>query len=533
MAKGVIGRVVLGIWLGCLTVTAAQLPPEIMMDRYLLRAERLMEAKDPKGALELMGKIVALQKEHGLTFPEEFHFKHATVALSAGAMQEAIDAVSTYLVEAGREGKFYREALELLEEAERLQAKTEKIRATVVKYLATMDRMMEEKNYEAALEAMHMILYLHREHDFALPDGFQSKYAQVSRFTQDSCTGKEVEAKCWKALTNQSECHVWNPYVVSQNETVTWSAECSRGLAQGTGTLVWNWSWNWILDGRSLTHESTGHLLEGKKHGKWIERYPDEVVGEGAYAEGKRQGPWVFRAKDGTVTEGAYMVGKQHGPWVERFSGSGTVAEHLRGERDGGIRVGHQPSISEGLYVGGKRDGNWVVRYADGEVWEGPYVDGERHGEWVVRYANGVVREGPYVDGYQHGQWVSRYADGSVEYANFENDERVGETSGSPSQARSAVEDFNTCVNVSNCAREGTRVCIENHCSQPAFVRFCTQDLGGRYTPALCGSVSVRANDGFIHQGSVDHAAETYWRACPWDNAKGTKEQACYFELPR
>ena len=125
MTRGVIGRAVLGVWLGCITATAAQLPPEIMVDPYLLRAERLMEAKDPNGALEILGEIVALQKEHGLTLPQEFHFKHAKVAFSAGEVQEAVDAVHAYLLEAGREGKFYREALELLEEAETEKARVE------------------------------------------------------------------------------------------------------------------------------------------------------------------------------------------------------------------------------------------------------------------------------------------------------------------------------------------------------------------------------------------------------------------------
>ena len=43
-------------------VAEAQLPPEILVERYLLRAGRLMESKDPKGALEVMSKIVSLQK---------------------------------------------------------------------------------------------------------------------------------------------------------------------------------------------------------------------------------------------------------------------------------------------------------------------------------------------------------------------------------------------------------------------------------------------------------------------------------------
>ena len=444
--RGVIARVWFGVWLGCVTVAAAQLPPEIQVDRFLLRAERLIEAKDPKGALETMGKIVALQKEHGLILPEAFHFTYAKAALSAGLVQDAIDAVNQYLLEAGREGEFYREALELLEEAETVQAETEKIQATADEYLAKIDRLMEAKDHEAALDAMGMVLYLHREHNFTLPDGFRSKYEQVSRFTQHSCTGQQVEAECWKTLDSHSDCHVWNPSVVSENETVTWSAECSGGLAEGTGTLTWNWSWDSIRDGQSFTYEATGQLLNGKKHGQWIERYPDEVVGEGSYAEGERQGPWVFRAKDGTVTEGAYLNGIQHGEWVEYHGTGGIVEEHLQGER--GATGSGRTCIEEGVYVSGKRVGNWVrrckfsdgwgrdelpyvegrwhgqvvFRMSDGDVNEVQYVEGKRHGPYVWRGADGTVTEGTYVAGEKHGRWVWRYKDGRVESRAYEND---------------------------------------------------------------------------------------------------------------
>ena len=149
------------------------------MDRYLLRADRLMEAKDPKGALEVMGEIVALQKEHGLTLPEEFHFKRAKVALSAGSIQEAIDAVNTYLLEAGRKGKFYREALELLEEAEQVQS-----------------------------------------------------WFDPERL----CAGKSKRAECWKELTGQPGCYVWDDSLIT-DQNVTWTGECSAWRAQGEGTL--------------------------------------------------------------------------------------------------------------------------------------------------------------------------------------------------------------------------------------------------------------------------------------------------------
>ena len=117
--RGAITRVGFGIWLGCFTAAAAQLPPDVMVDKYLLQARMLSEEKDHKGALEAMDRIVALQKEHDLTLPEAFPFHYAQTALAAGSVQATIDSANRYLTAAGREGKYYREALELLVKAER------------------------------------------------------------------------------------------------------------------------------------------------------------------------------------------------------------------------------------------------------------------------------------------------------------------------------------------------------------------------------------------------------------------------------
>ena len=121
--RGVIGSVLVAVSWGTLTAAAAQLPPEIMADRYLLQAERLIAEKNHKAALEVMDKIVALQREHGLTLPDEFHFKYAQIAMSAGSIKAVIDSVNKYLATAGRGGQFYREALELLDEAEQEEAR--------------------------------------------------------------------------------------------------------------------------------------------------------------------------------------------------------------------------------------------------------------------------------------------------------------------------------------------------------------------------------------------------------------------------
>ena len=97
---------------------ATQLPPEILVDRQLLRVERLLAAGDPAAALEAMNEILALQEEHDLLLPDDFHFQYAQVAYAAGRTQTTIASLNEYLVAAGREGEFYREALELLDSAE-------------------------------------------------------------------------------------------------------------------------------------------------------------------------------------------------------------------------------------------------------------------------------------------------------------------------------------------------------------------------------------------------------------------------------
>ena len=310
MNRGMIGSALIGIWLGCVTAAAVQLPPEIEVDRYLLRADRLMEADDAKGALEVMGKIVELQKEHGLTLPNEFHFKHAKVAMSAGSVPEALDAVNTYLLAAGRESKFYREALELLEDAEERQ------------------------------------------------DWIQ---------TRQTCAGQPKGTSCWMEVTGHPDCFVWNPNL-QPDETVTWTSGCAGRQAQGEGTLKWVW------DGGKETSESTGNLKEGKMHGQWVERWKNGGGAEGPYVEGKRHGQWVVRLADGGVQEGPYVEGKRHGQWVVRLaSGSVHEGPYVKGKMHGQWVVrGADGTVHEGSYVEGKMHGQWVERDADGTVQESP-----------------------------------------------------------------------------------------------------------------------------------------------------------------
>ena len=99
-------------------VSASQLPPEIELDRFLMKADQAVEDRDAHAARSAMDRIVALQEEHGMEPALEDHFRCAQAWQLAGEPQRALVAVTTYLQLLGRDAPNYREALRLLNEVE-------------------------------------------------------------------------------------------------------------------------------------------------------------------------------------------------------------------------------------------------------------------------------------------------------------------------------------------------------------------------------------------------------------------------------
>ena len=176
----VIASVFVSILWGWCTIVAAQLPPEIVMDKYMVQAERLMKENDPKAALEAMEKVVALQREHELALPDVFSFKYGQVLLSAGSVQAAIDAVSRYLVVEGRSGRFYKQALGVLVQAEKKRAEREKAQAKANASQAKAEWLIAEKNYKAATDLVIQLSDLQEKHDLSLPDEFHFVVARAA-----------------------------------------------------------------------------------------------------------------------------------------------------------------------------------------------------------------------------------------------------------------------------------------------------------------------------------------------------------------
>ena len=214
------------------------------------------------------------------------------------------------------------------------------------------------------------------------------------------CAGKTNATPCWKELTSHPGCYVWDDFYPTDlyfsevlgtetvrdyfhhhawEQSVTWSGECSGGVASGTGTLKWirkkfPEDRIYTLVYRADEHASTGLLRDGRANGRWVlfRRANEddgslsfERVEEGPYANGKRQGHWVKRTHwdEGSenAEEGPYVDGKRHGHWTERTS-----------QHDG---FGW---VDQGLFVHGRMHGDWVTRYTSGNSRTVTFVNGKR-----------------------------------------------------------------------------------------------------------------------------------------------------------
>ena len=246
-------------------VVAMQLPPEIQADRYLMQAKMAIAEQDFRRAKTAMDTVLELQAQHDLELPEHFSFQYAEVLDQLGLHAEAIKYVTEYLTVAGRDGKYYRAALKLLNKAE-----------------AEMAAAAREKAAAEARPAWESI-----------------------------CDGSDESPSCWKELESHRGCYVWNPNV-PEARSVTWTGDCVAWRAEGVGTLHWEG-----VPGTTFGYASSGGLLRGGKHtGQWTIRYKTtggSTVAKGSLQAGERHGPWVFRHSDGSRSEGGYVNGLRHG----------------------------------------------------------------------------------------------------------------------------------------------------------------------------------------------------------------------------
>ena len=128
-----------------------QLPPVILLDSHLLRAEQSTRNDDRRGALAAMEQIDVLQAEHQLDTPADYHFRYARVWTSLANWERSQASAVRYLELTGRDGEHYLDALTLMNRAtaaledlarerERLAAEAARRRAAEARERAALER---------------------------------------------------------------------------------------------------------------------------------------------------------------------------------------------------------------------------------------------------------------------------------------------------------------------------------------------------------------------------------------------------------
>lgn len=154
-----------------------------------------------------------------------------------------------------------------------------------------------------------------------------------------------------------------------------------------------------------------GKLLNGKKHGSWIEWYLNgQKSFEGSYRNGLRDGKGIdYNERGGIVWDGVYKDGDIHGKGILRNDFKTYYGEWNMGKKNGVFLETYSNNTKEkGQYLNDIRDGLWTEWFPNGQKKEeksylNEQIDG-KHSRWFdngklefsLVYFNGKIADGQY-----------------------------------------------------------------------------------------------------------------------------------------
>lgn len=105
------------------TTLLLALPPEVKRDQYLKGLSKAYKAKDYVKAETYFSKLDALVTEHKVKLPSSYFYFKADTFLKNNKMLKAYTYAEKYVENSNSKGKYYSQALEILDESEELAIK--------------------------------------------------------------------------------------------------------------------------------------------------------------------------------------------------------------------------------------------------------------------------------------------------------------------------------------------------------------------------------------------------------------------------
>ena len=306
-----------------------------------------MDGSEHAAALSALDEILRLKDEHDFEPPPEFWFTHARAALEAGAPARAEESATRYILMAGREAEFYREALQLLDRVEAAIEQT-RLRAIEEKRLAMVAacRFPPSLFYPLTKFANDPVWGMELSHVATAAS------PRVVTWTGDYCSEDDLTAEGRGSIEIAYELAEYRDSVFRMKMT---------GAIQG-GKAVGRWVIESWQEPRRGTSRETGYYSDGLKDGDWNEQYVWGAIAqtaEGRYREGRRSGIWKSRQEHGNDWEewsGNFRDGKREGMWTEKTSNGyvGTIP-YKRGQAHGSGTWERDERHGTTQYVAGRR----------------------------------------------------------------------------------------------------------------------------------------------------------------------------------
>lgn len=233
--------------------------------------------------------------------------------------------------------------------------------------------------------------------------------------------------------------------------TISWTGECSNGLANGVGNVI-------AFSGGKLRYILRGQFRSGQLERQELVRdcaadacaddVPPSIVRlheqaattssaaaaapfPPATSAPPSVAPTEIRAPD-AVYRGRFSVDARSG----QVSGDGRVEFFDGRSFQGTLRDGRKTGTGTYVWADGQRytgewaddvqqgTGEWSSK--SGERYVGTFRAGQREGQGVMTYANGMRYEGAWVSGQQHGRGLLVFPNGDSYEGDFQQGERTG-----------------------------------------------------------------------------------------------------------
>lgn len=198
-------------------------------------------------------------------------------------------------------------------------------------------------------------------------------------------------------------------------------------LDQGI-VYIGQWKLGGMIGMSNMTSSNQNEVINGVRHGKGKQIWPDGSVYEGFWSEDQADGYGRLVHADGDYYEGEWQNDKAHGKGkYVHPDGAYYEGDWVKDLQEGhGVEMYSDGSVYTGGFLNGMKHGKGAFTWTDGSSYLGEFRNNKLEGKGRYVWSDGRVYEGDWVDSKMHGYGVFIWKDGRKYEGSYKNDKKDG-----------------------------------------------------------------------------------------------------------